>query len=221
MCISSIIFFSRGPNVEILNAFGMTETSVAVFMSHRLHINHASIGWPSASTQVKIVHLDDPSNRGLAANVSGELMIRSPSIMVGYLNNSKETATALTADGWLHTGDIGSYDNNGDFYITDRAKDLIKVQAFQVAPAELEEILRSHLQVLDAAVIGVKHSQLGEAPKAFVVRKKDAKLTADEIHEFIAQRCIKYKWLVGGVQFIDAIPKNSAGKILKRELVIL
>lgn len=195
----------------------MTETSPITFLSHRLYTNYASIGWPSASTEAKIVNLDDPLNQGLDANVQGELMVRSPAVMRGYLNNPEETAKVVGADGWLRTGDVGYYDNNGDFYITDRCKELIKVQAFQVAPAELEEILLSHPQVLDAAVIGVKHDKYGEVPKAFVVRRDD-EVTPTEIQDFVGKRCVKYKWLVGGVQFIDEVPKSNTGKILRRKL---
>lgn len=189
----------------------------SVLASHRLHINHSSVGWPCASTRIKIVDVDDPTNHGLEANVTGELMVHSPTAMIGYLNNPTETKKVLTDDGWMRTGDIGYYDNNGDFYITDRSKELIKVQANQVAPAELEEILRSHPKVLDVGVIGVQHAKFGEAPKAFVVRRDDS-LTSNEIEEFIEKRCSKHKWLIGGVQFIDEIPKNSTGKILRREL---
>lgn len=195
----------------------MTELSGVGLLCHRLYTNYGSIGWPCRSTEVKIVSLDDPSNRGLDANLSGELMIRSPSIMAGYLGNHTETANVLSEDGWLRTGDLALYDNNGEFFITDRCKDLIKVKGYQVAPAELEEVLLSHPLVLDAAVIGVKHDKLGEAPKAFVVRKDD-RLNEIELQEFIARSCINYKWLVGGVEFIKEIPKNKTGKILRREL---
>lgn len=195
----------------------MTETSPMLFLSHRLYINYASIGWPAASTEAKIVNVDDTLNRGQDANVHGEVMVRSPGVMLGYLNNPAETANVLSADGWLHTGDVGYYDTNGDFYITDRCKELIKVQANQVAPAELEELLLSHPQILDAAVTGIKHDKYGEVPKAFVVRK-NAKLTSEEVQQFIAQRCVKFKWLAGGVQFIDVVPKTNTGKILRRKL---
>lgn len=195
----------------------MTEISPVGTMSHRLYTNYGSIGFPVASTEAKVVDQDDATNRGLDANVCGELLLRSPSVMRGYLNNPKATAEVLVGDGWLRTGDIGYYDYNGDFYVTDRAKDLIKVQAYQVAPAELEDILLSHPSVLDAAVIGVKHDKFGEAPKAFVVRK-DGKLTAADVQEFVASRCSKFKWLVGGVEFIDEVPKSKTGKILKNEL---
>lgn len=195
----------------------MTETAPTTFFSHRLYINYPSIGWPTASTEAKIVKVDDSLNLGQDANVSGELLVRTPSSMIGYLNNPTETAKVLIENGWLRTGDVGYYDNNGDFYITDRCKELIKVQAHQVAPAELEDILLSHPQILDVAVIGVKHDKYGEVPKAYVVRKGD-KLTSTEVQEHVAQRCVKYKWLVGGVKFIDAIPKNPTGKILRRKI---
>lgn len=196
----------------------MTELSSLALQNHSLYKNYASIGWPAASTEVKIVSMDDPLERGLDINACGELMIRSPSVMLGYLNNPSETAKVKTEDGWLHTGDIGFYDHNGDFYITDRAKDMIKVQAFQVAPAELEDILLTHPNLLDAAVIGIKHDKFGEVPKAFVVAQKDVNIKSTDIQEFIAQRCARFKWLIGGVQFIDEVPKSKTGKILRNEL---
>lgn len=201
-----------------MQAFGMTEAAGVLFMTHRLYTNYSSIGWPVASTEAKIVALDDPLNLGLDANMSGEILVRSPSMLLGYLDNPVETAKAISKEGWFRTGDIGTYDNNGDFYITDRAKDLIKVQAFQVAPAELENVLLSHPHILDAAVIGVEHDKFGEVPKAFVVMRKDFSITKSEVQEYIAQRCAKYKWLVGGVQFITEVPKSKTGKILRRDL---
>lgn len=196
----------------------MTEGAGLFFLNHRLYTNSASIGWPVASTDAKIVSLNDPSNRGLDANISGELLIRCPTIMAGFWKNPEATAKATTENGWFRTGDIAMYDNNGDFYITDRAKDLIKVQAYQVAPAELEEIVRSHPNVLDAAVIGVKNEKFGEVPKAFVVIRKGATVSSKDIQEYIEKRCVKYKWLVGGVHFIAEVPKSKTGKILKTHL---
>lgn len=193
----------------------MTESGLSI-LSHSLYLNYASVGWPTASMEVKIVNVDDTSDTGLDANCKGEILLRGPSIMKGYLKNEKATQASIT-NGWFRTGDIGKYDENGDFYIVDRTKDLIKVQANQVSPAELEDILLSHPLVFDAAVIGVKHEKFGEAPKAIIVRK-DSKLNAQDIQTFIKERCAKYKWLSGGVQFTDVIPRNSAGKILKRDL---
>lgn len=196
----------------------MTEIASLAFQNHSLYINRPSIGWPAASTEAKIVDVDDPLNHGLDLNINGELLVRSPSVMHGYLRNPSETAKVITEDGWLRTGDIAHYDHNGDFYITDRLKDLIKVQAFQVAPAELEDILLSHPDLLDAAVIGIKHDKFGEVPRAYVVVRKGAKLRAYDVEEYIVQRCAKYKRLIGGVVFIDEVPKSKTGKILRNEL---
>lgn len=119
---------------------------------------------------------------------------------------------------FCRTGDIGHMDEEGFFYISDRMKELIKVNANQVAPAELEGILREHPDVLDAVVIGIPHPKAGEVPKAFVVRRHNSKTTETDIQEFVAKQVIKYKQLTGGVQFIESIPKTSTGKILRREI---
>lgn len=138
--------------------------------------------------------------------------------MKGYLNNEEATKNMLLADGWLRTGDLACYDCDGHFYIKDRLKELIKVKGFQVPPAELEEIIRNHPQVLDAAVIGVPHPINGEAPKAFVVLRKDSSLSDVELQNYVAEKVVAYKRLTGGVKFLDAIPKTDSGKYLRRLL---
>lgn len=138
--------------------------------------------------------------------------------MRGYFNNIKATKETLTEDGWLRTGDIGYCDENGFLYVVERLKELIKVNAFQVAPAELESILRDHPDLLEAAVVGIPNVKCGEAPKAFVVRKSSSKITESEIQNYIAKQVSKHKHLTGGVQFVDSIPKSAAGKILRREI---
>ena len=127
------------------------------------------------------------------------------------------TKASITEDGWFRTGDIGYFDEEGCFYITDRLKELIKVKGFQVAPAELEALLQNHPKIADAAVIGVPNERLGEAPKAFVVRK-DHDVTEEEIMNYVASKVTKYKHLVGGVEFTEAVPKSPSGKILRRTL---
>lgn len=154
---------------------------------------------------------------GLPANESGELWVKGPQNMIGYLDNPKATNEMLI-EGWIRTGDIAYYDEDGYFYITDRLKELIKVKGFQVPPAELEEVIRSHPDILDAAVVGIPHQRNGEAPKAFVVKRKESQLTEEEIERFVAGKVVDYKQLTGGVQFLDAIPKNTTGKILRREI---
>ena len=127
------------------------------------------------------------------------------------------TKASITEDGWFRTGDIGYFDEEGCFYITDRLKELIKVKGLQVAPAELEALLQNHPKIADAAVIGIPNERHGEAPKAFVV-KKDPTVTEDEIVDYVAGKVAKHKHLVGGVEFIDAVPKSPSGKILRRML---
>lgn len=139
--------------------------------------------------------------------------------MKGYLGNKKDTDEMMLPDGWLRTGDLGYYNEQGNFYIVDRLKELIKVKGLQVAPAELEVLLRSHPSISDAAVIGISDERLGEAPRAYVVLKSDGPATtAEEVAKFIADRVSDHKKLIGGVEFIDSIPKNAAGKILRKDI---
>jgi acyl-CoA synthetase (AMP-forming)/AMP-acid ligase II len=137
-------------------------------------------------------------------------------VMKGYLNRSHATAGMITADGWLRTGDIGYADHDGDFFIVDRVKELIKYKAYQVAPAEVEAVLLSHPAVADAAVVPSPDEEAGEVPKAFVVLKDDA--SAEELMAFVAARVAPYK-KVRRVEFLEAIPKSATGKILRRVLV--
>lgn len=178
---------------------------------------YASVGVPASATRSKIVALNDSTGVGLPANQSGELWVKGPQNMIGYLNNKKATEEMLI-DGWIRTGDIAYYDDDGFFYITDRLKELIKVKGYQVAPAELEEILRSHSDITDAAVVGVKHDKYGEAPRAFVIKRPESQVTEQDIQEFVAKKVSEFKRLEGGVQFLDSIPKNATGKIMRREI---
>ena len=171
----------------------------------------------ASATRCKIVAINDSTGVGLPANQTGELWVKGPQNMIGYLNNEKATEEMLI-DGWIRTGDIAYYDDDGFFYITDRLKELIKVKGYQVAPAELEEILRSHPDITDAAVVGVSHAKLGEAPRAFVIKRADSNVSEKDIHEFMSQKVADYKQLEGGIQFLESIPKNSTGKIMRREI---
>lgn len=181
--------------------------------------NYGTIGWPVSNVQAKIVHGNDTIERkGLDANESGELVIRGPNVMKGYFKNERATKEIITDDGWLRTGDIAHYDKNGLFYVSDRLKELIKVNAYQVAPAESEGILRKHPAILDVVVIGIPHATYGEVPKAFVVPRSEAKLSESDVQPFIAKQVAKYKQLRGGVQFVESIPKTNTGKILRKEV---
>lgn len=208
----------KAPKIQFVQGFGLTETSPLVIISDIGSKNYGSIGKVVANTEAKIVKLDSPSNKGLNANEIGELLIRGPQVMKGYRNNKKSTKEILSKDGWLRTGDVAYYDKNHEFYITDRLKELIKVKGYQVPPAELEAIIRTHPNVLDAGVIGIPHPSSGEVPRAFVVRRPNSNVTEKELQEYVAEKVTGYKKLDGGVQFLEAIPKSAAGKILRREL---
>ena len=136
--------------------------------------------------------------------------------MKGYLNRPDATAAMIDADGWLHTGDVGYADDDGNFFVVDRVKELIKYKGFQVAPAELEAVLLSHPCVSDAAVIPLPDEEAGEIPKAYVVLRSEA--TADDIMTYVADRVARYKQ-VRRVEITDQIPKSPSGKILRRVLV--
>lgn len=187
-------------------------------MSYLGCTDYASAGAPIPNTEVKVVDINDPTHKGLGPNQQGELFIKGPQNMIGYLNNAEATCDTFTKDKWLRTGDLGHYSETGMFYVTDRLKELIKVKGFQVAPAELEEILRDHPKILDAAVVGVPHGQYGEAPRAFVVKKPKADVSEKELQDYVAAKVAAFKQLTGGVSFLDAIPKNTTGKILRRKL---
>ncbi len=156
------------------------------------------------------------------AGETGELWIKGPNVFRGYLNNPAGTAHALTPDGYFKTGDVGHQDAAGNFYITDRVKELIKYKGFQVPPAELEGLLTSHPDVADAAVVGVYDpAQATEVPRAYVVLAqgvRSGKEVEAEIVRWVGERVAAHKRLRGGVRFVDEVPKSASGKILRRVL---
>ncbi|KAH8731357.1 4-coumarate-CoA ligase-like protein [Phaeosphaeriaceae sp. PMI808] len=163
-----------------------------------------------------------PEENEMAVGEVGELWIKGPNVFKGYLSNPTGTAQALTADGYFKTGDVGYQDKDGNFYITDRVKELIKYKGFQVPPAELEGILVSHPKVNDVAVIGIyDKDQATEIPRAYVVTKDGLGKTeaeAKEIADWLSAKVAHHKKLRGGVRFVDEIPKSVSGKILRRVL---
>jgi acyl-CoA synthetase (AMP-forming)/AMP-acid ligase II len=161
--------------------------------------------------------VDPLSGEDLGLDADGEIWVRGPQVMLGYLNNAQATASTLDADGWLHTGDIGHVDEDGHVFVVDRLKELIKYKGFQVPPAELEAVLLTHPDVADAAVVGLPDEEAGEIPVAYVVRRAGSEATAEQIMEFVAGQVAHYKQ-VRRLEFIDAVPKSASGKILRREL---
>jgi 4-coumarate--CoA ligase len=165
-----------------------------------------------------------PDEKEMPIGETGELWIKGPNVFKGYLNNPEGTAHALTVDGYFKTGDVGHQDKDGNFYITDRVKELIKYKGFQVPPAELEGILVSHPNVADAAVIGLyDKDQATEIPRAYIVLKDGLGKTeaeAKEIADWLSTKVAHHKKLRGGVRFVDEIPKSVSGKILRRLLKV-
>ncbi|MEP6635380.1 MAG: 4-coumarate--CoA ligase family protein [Acidobacteriota bacterium] len=200
----------------IRQGYGMTETSPVTHSSPADpdQVKFGSVGVAAPNTECRI--LDLQTGEPLGPNKEGELCVRGPQIMKGYLNRPEATAATIDSEGWLHTGDIAYADEDSHFFIVDRAKELIKYKGFQVPPAELEALLLTHPSVLDAAVIPCPDEEAGEVPKAFVVLRGAA--TAEEIMAFVAERVAPYKKL-RFVEFTDKIPKSPSGKILRRVLV--
>ena len=200
---------------QIRYGYGMTEVSPlshASLADPETH-NPGSVGYCLPNTECKIV--DYNTGAELGANQEGEIWVRGPQVMKGYLNNSDATVEMIDKDGWLRTGDIGYCDVAGRLFVVDRLKELIKVDGRQVAPAELEAVLLSHPQIADAAVIPSPDEKSGEVPKALVVLKDEA--TVEEIMEFVGARVARYK-RIRRVEFVSEIPKTPAGKILHRVL---
>jgi acyl-CoA synthetase (AMP-forming)/AMP-acid ligase II len=200
---------------DILQGYGMTELAGAsLTMSQGGAKKVGSVGkcWPNM--EARIVDLETGANLG--PNQRGELWMRGPIVMRGYFERPDATRETLTADGWLRTGDIAYVDEDGDFFIVDRVKELIKHNAYQIAPAELEAVLLRHPAVADAAVIPSPDEESGEVPKAFVVLKTPVE--PDGILAFVAEHVAPYK-KIRRIAVVDAIPKSPSGKILRRVLI--
>jgi acyl-CoA synthetase (AMP-forming)/AMP-acid ligase II len=200
----------------IRQGYGMTELSPVSHKSRLARVEETppgSVGALIPNTEARLV--DPESGEDVAEGEQGEIWVRGPQVMKGYLNNDEATAETLTEDGWLRTGDIGRVDENGFFYVVDRLKELIKYKGYQVPPAELEAVLVSHPKVKDAGVIGVPNEEGEEVPKACVVA--DDGLEAEELMAYVAEQVAPYK-RIREVEFVDQIPKSASGKILRRVL---
>ena len=194
--------------------YGMTESSPVTHITIPGKNRPGTVGPLVANTEAQIV--DPITGQRLGPDQPGELWVRGPQVMKGYLNQPEATAATVDGDGWLHTGDIACFDQDGSFAIVDRLKELIKYKAYQVAPAELEAVLLAHPAVADAAVIPCPDEDSGEVPMAYVVLSGTA--TAEEIMAFVAERVAPYK-RIRQIAFTERIPKSPTGKILRRVLV--
>ncbi|MGY1651944.1 AMP-binding protein [Geodermatophilus sp. SYSU D01119] len=210
--------------VVVAQGYGMTELSPVSHTTpdaNRLpegvtSVPKGSVGLALPNTECRLV--DPSTGQDAAPGERGELWVRGPQVMKGYLNNPTATADTLDAEGWLHTGDVAVVDENGCYTVVDRVKELIKYKGYQVAPAELEAVLINNPAIADAAVIGVKDEESGEElPKAFVVRAPGAEISEQEVMDYAAERLAPHK-KIRAVEFIEQVPKSAAGKILRKDL---
>ncbi|KAF5189593.1 4-coumarate--CoA ligase-like [Thalictrum thalictroides] len=210
-------FLQSFPHVDFIQGYGMTESTAVGTrgLNTENFIKYNSVGLLAPNTQAKVVNWN--SGSCLPPGNSGELWLRGPGIMKGYLNDADATTSAVDNDGWLHTGDIVSFDQDGYLYILDRLKEIIKYKGFQIAPADLEAALISHPEILDVAVTGYADAEAGEVPMAFVVKKPGTSLSQEDVINFVAGMVAPYK-KVRKIVFTHSIPKSAAGKILRRQL---
>ncbi|XP_042494057.1 4-coumarate--CoA ligase-like 1 [Macadamia integrifolia] len=213
-------FEKKFPGVQVQEAYGLTEHSCITLTHGDPSKGHGiakrnSVGFILPNLEIKFI---DPNNgQSLPKNTPGEVCVRSQCVMQGYYKNKEDTDRTIDANKWLHTGDIGYIDDDGDIFIVDRIKELIKYKGFQVAPAELEAILLSHPSINDAAVVPLPDEEAGEIPAACVVINPNAKDSEEDIINYIGSNVASYKKL-RVVQFVESIPKSASGKIMRRFL---
>ncbi|PIA50407.1 hypothetical protein AQUCO_01300859v1 [Aquilegia coerulea] len=210
-------FLQCFPHVDFIQGYGMTESTAVGTrgLNTENFRKYNSVGLLAPNMQAKVVNWN--SGTCLPPGNSGELWLRGPGIMKGYLNDADATTSTVDKDGWLHTGDIVSFDQDGYLYILDRLKEIIKYKGFQIAPADLEAALISHPEILDVAVTGYADAEAGEVPMAFVVKKPGTSLSQEDVINFVAGLVAPYK-KVRKIVFTHSIPKSAAGKILRRQL---
>ncbi len=200
---------------EVVQGYGMTEMSPVSHLTVLGGAKGGSVGVTAPNTETRVV--DPATGESLGVDADGEVWVRGPQVMKGYLNNPTATRETLDDDGWLHTGDIGHVDADGHLFIVDRLKELIKYKGFQVPPAELEALLLTHPAVADAAVIGLPDEEAGEVPVGYVVTRPGVEVTTEDIQGFVADQVAHYKQ-IRQLHLVEEIPKSASGKILRRVL---
>ena len=205
---------SRRYGLELREGYGLTEASPVVTSSVDTDAPSGSVGIPVPGLEVRLV---DDDGEDVLIGDAGEMLVRGPNVFAGYWNDPEATARTVDADGWLHTGDVATVDDDGYLYLVDRVKDLIIVSGFNVYPAEVEEVLMQHPGIDACAVVGVPHPYSGEAVKAYVVSVKGQSVEEDDIVTFCASRLARYK-CPEKVWFVDEVPQGMGGKVLRRAL---
>jgi len=203
------------PHIQILQGYGMTELCGVIAIQLPNH-KVGSCGTIAKNTQFKIV--DPESGKVLGPNQSGEICIKSLAMMTGYFRNPEATKNAVDEQGWMHSGDIGYVDDDGELFIIDRIKELIKYRGNQISPGEIENVLTFHPTVMEAVVIGIPHELDDEHLLAFVTKKSGAKVTEQELIDFVAKNMMDQCKLRAGVIFLDSFPYTASGKISRKDL---
>ncbi|KZS94810.1 acetyl-CoA synthetase-like protein [Sistotremastrum niveocremeum HHB9708] len=221
LAVEQVLDPDGSKNLKLCQSWGLTEFGIAAAFDHGDwddQTGRLAVGPLLASVEAKIV---DEEGSEVVQGKHGEIWLRAPFVFKGYWKNENATRETITLDGWFKTGDIGKTDHRGFFYITDRKKLNFHLLGVPVAPAELEAILLSHPHVADAGVIGVpgnaNDNYGGEDPRAYIV-KSNPELTAASIHAWMARHLTHYKHLTGGIEFVDVVPKNGMGKVVRRNL---
>ncbi len=210
---AAAVLWEKVTGCDIMEGYGLTETSPAVAINPPGQVMVGTIGWPLAETDVRII---DTTGHEAAIGKPGELCVKGPQVMRGYWQRERETQASFTDDGYLITGDVAVREEDGRLRIVDRAKDLIIVSGFNVYPNEIEDVVTSHEGVIECAAIGVKDERSGEVPKLFVVRK-DQELTEKQIIHWCKEHLTNYK-VPRSIVFVEDLPKSNVGKVLRRKL---
>ncbi len=204
------------PSVPMINGYGLTEAGPEVSNNPPGKVKPGTVGVPLPGTDLRLCKLDDPQEV-VAPDLEGEIQVRGPQVMLGYWSEPEATRATLLPGGWLRTGDIGRYDQDGYLQIVDRAKDLVKYRGFSIAPSEVERVLLSHPSVKEACVVGMPDSVDGEVPVAYLVLKEGAPPDVSDLPDFVEPHLAEYK-RPRRFHIVHTIPRNHVGKPLKRVL---